>query len=415
MPDGSIWFLLIGGALCVLGALAGIVSERRRLSFVIRDQAARNTEQGRRLNDSYNDRKKIEEDNRHLSSFLVVLPDVVRRLNSEHSKRSIPPLLMSSLEQIFEPEQIMVFTARAQGELVLAAGKGLPKGIEPGFIVAFGQGQIGLTARHQMTMDHDDLQSESAQHRQSMVSDHPGLKVDLIAPIVYEGVTLGVISLGGIGRRLRDQKRMIKLVADLGSLAMSNVDLYTRLETMANRDSLTNLATKRYLDRKLADLLLSAQRNHKDLSVAIFDIDNFKKLNDTYGHLAGDQVLRAVSRILKSQLRSEDIPARYGGEEFVVVLPNTTKEQALGMAEKIRRAIEAHCFPGAFGNGGKVGGVTISGGVASCDTDGNSSNEVLAAADQALYLAKEQGRNRVLSFKGRYLSGETEDQESLGY
>jgi len=279
--------------------------------------------------------------------------------------------------------------------------------------VPFGQGQFGLTARHQKTMDRDDLLSESAQHKRSMIPDKPGLQVDLIAPIVYEGVTLGVISVGGNMRRLREQKRMIKLVADLGSLAMSNVDFFTRLETMANRDSLTNLATKRFLSEKLSMLLLRAQATHQALSVAIFDIDHFKKLNDTYGHLAGDQVLRDVSRILKSQLRSEDVPARYGGEEFVVVLPNTTKEQALAMAEKIRRAIEAHSFPGAFGNGGKVGSVTISGGVAACDTD-SSSNELLASADKALYVAKEQGRNRVLAFKGRYL-GETDEQEPYGY
>ena len=415
MPNGSIWFLLIGGALCVLGALAGIMSERRRLSFVIRDQAARNIEQGRRLNDTYDEMKQISEDNQHLSSFLVFLPDVVRNLNSQLSKRHIPPLLLNSLEHFFDPEQILVFTARAQGELVLSAGKGLPKGVEQGMVVPFGQGQIGMTARHQMAMDRDDLMAQSAQHKQSYTPDTKGLKVDLIAPIVCEGATLGVISVGGIGRRTREQKRMIKLVADLGSLALSNVDNRMRLETMANRDSLTNLATKRYLNVKLSELLIHAQANNKQLSVAIFDIDHFKKLNDTYGHLAGDQVLRGVSRILKSQLRTEDVPARYGGEEFVVVLPDTTKEQALMIAEKIRKAIEAHSFPAAFGNGGKVGGVTISGGVAACDTDGSSSNELLASADQALYLAKEQGRNRVLAFKGRYLSGDSEDQESLGF
>ena len=409
----AICLLLIGGALCVLSAHIGIRRERRRLSVIIRDQAARNTEQGRRLNDSYNDVKRAEEENQNLASFLFVLPDVVRRLNAQISKRSIPPLLMSFLEQIFDPEQILVFTARAQGELVLAAGKGLPQGLQQGLIVPFGRGQFGLTARNQKTMDRDDLQSESAQHKRSMVPDHPGLLVDLIAPIVHEGVTLGVISVGGNMRRLREQKRMIKLVADLGSLAMSNVDFFTRLETMANRDSLTNLATKRFLNEKLSMLLLRSQANHQALSVAIFDIDHFKRLNDTYGHLAGDQVLRGVSRILTSQLRSEDVPARYGGEEFVVVLPNTTKEQALAMAEKIRRAIEAHSFPNAFGNAGKAGSVTISGGIASCDTD-SSSNDVLASADKALYAAKEQGRNRVLAFKGRYL-GVTDDQEPFGY
>ncbi len=421
MPDESFWFLLLGGALSVLGALGGILSERRRLSFVIRDQAARNSEMGRRLTAAQESFEKAEAEKDHLSTFLVVLPDVVRRLNAERSKRNIPSLLQSSLDHIFDPDQILVFLARARGELVLAAGKGVPPGLEAGFTIPFGQGQIGLAARHQKVMDHDDIVSESMQHRAAALGDHPGFKLDLIAPITYgdalnsspssvtpAGVTLGVISVGGIGRRLRDQKRMIKLVADLGSLALTNADLYNRLQTMANRDSLTHLATKRYLNEKLGDHVVRAQQTHKPLSVAIFDIDHFKKLNDTYGHLAGDQVLRAVARILRSQLRSEDIPARYGGEEFVIVLPDTPKEEAMKLAEKIRRAIEAHSFPGAFGDAGEAGRVTISGGVAASEIDGLSSNEILGAADQALYLAKEQGRNRVVAFRSRYLSEEQE-------
>jgi diguanylate cyclase (GGDEF)-like protein len=203
---------------------------------------------------------------------------------------------------------------------------------------------------------------------------------------------------------------MIKLVADLGSLALNNNDLLTRLESIANADSLTNLCTKRFLNIRLGELTVQAEQTHAPLSVIIFDIDHFKRVNDTYGHLAGDEILRNVASIFKRQLRNDDIAARYGGEEFVVVLPNTIKEDATRIAEKIRLAIEAHPFPAGSGPG-KPGVVTISGGVACHQIDGRSSSEVLSAADQALYLAKERGRNRVVEFKSRYLSDDDDDEE----
>jgi diguanylate cyclase (GGDEF)-like protein len=202
---------------------------------------------------------------------------------------------------------------------------------------------------------------------------------------------------------------MIKLVADLGSLALNNNDLFTRLESIANADSLTNLCTKRFLNIRLGEETVRAEQTHTPLAVIIFDIDHFKRYNDTYGHLAGDEILRTVASIFKSQLRNDDIAARYGGEEFVVVLPNTAKEDATRIAEKIRRAIEQHPFPAGTGPG-KPGSVTISGGVAGHLIDGKSSSEILSAADQALYRAKERGRNRIVEFKSRYLSDD-EDEE----
>ncbi|HEY3176332.1 MAG TPA: sensor domain-containing diguanylate cyclase [Candidatus Polarisedimenticolia bacterium] len=410
MPGEAIWFLLVGGLLCAVGALGGILAERRRLSFVIREQAARNSDLRRRCADIEQIYDKVDIDNKELSAFLVLLPDVVRRLNSHMSKRSIPPLLASTLDQIFEPAQIAIYTRRTKDELVLSHGKGLPDGLNRGQIVKLGHGRIGLAARHQMTMDRDDAQSDTlTRHNQFDPGDPPGIPIDLIAPMVHEGETLGVVCIGGITRPQRAGKKMIKLVADLGSLALNNNDLFTRLESIANADSLTNLCTKRFLNIRLGTLTVQAEQTHTPLTLIIFDIDHFKLYNDTYGHLAGDEILKTVASIFKAQLRNDDIAARYGGEEFVVVLPNTNKEDAVRIAEKIRSAIERHPFPA--GNGpGKPGSVTISGGVASHLVDGKSSSEILSAADQALYLAKERGRNRIVEFRSRYLSDD-EDEE----
>ncbi|MGH9867230.1 MAG: diguanylate cyclase [Candidatus Polarisedimenticolia bacterium] len=401
MPDQSIWLVFVGGFLSTLGALLGIWAERRRLQFVMRDQAARNSELSRRLTDREVSYEDIKAENSNLSSFLVVLPDVVRRLNSNMAKRGIPPLLASTLEQIFEPAQIMVFFTQGRDQLVLTHGKGLPDTVQPGFSIFVGQGMIGMCAAQQRVMEREDFQSDS-RFRQAPgeMRDPAGVSLDLMAPMVNEGRTLGLVCVGRPLRRHRDDKKMIKLVADLGSLALSHQHMISALESMANRDSLTNLCTKRFLNLRLGHLIHQAQTSHASLSVILFDIDHFKKFNDTYGHLAGDEILKKVAALLRAQLRADDIPARYGGEEFVVVLPNTSKEDAVTTAEKIRRAIESSAFPLANGHSACV---TISGGVAALTVDGSSSQEVLSAADQALYLAKEQGRNRIVTYRGRYL------------
>ncbi|HET9482055.1 MAG TPA: sensor domain-containing diguanylate cyclase [Candidatus Polarisedimenticolia bacterium] len=413
MPGEAFWVLLMGGLLCSLGAIGGLFMERRRLGFVIRDQAARNSDLSRRLTESDRVLEEVQAENRTLSNFLVALPDVVRRLNTNTSKRQIPSLLGSCLEQLFDPSQILVFLSRSDGALVLTHAKGGPEGLERSLLIQPGEGRIGLVARHQMAMEGEDFHSESMFRRDQIgQQDPPGVSLDLIAPLVHEGKTHGVISVGSPARRHRDNKRLIKLVADLGALALSNHEMVTKLENLANRDSLTNLSTKRFLNLKLGELVHKSQQNHTPLSVIIFDIDHFKQFNDTCGHLAGDEILKGAAALMRAQLRGDDIPARYGGEEFVIVLPNTSKDDAVRIAEKIRKAIESHPFPG--GNGVPPRTVTVSGGVAALMLDGKSSQELLSAADQALYLAKERGRNRIVEYRLRYLSDDEDELEAVG-
>ena len=413
MPGAAIWFLVVGGLLCLFGALGGVHAERKRLGFVMREQAARNSDLRQRCTDMERVNAEVMDDNKKLASFLVVLPDVVRGLNTHMSKRSIPPLLAGALEQIFEPIQIAIYTRRGKNELVLAHAKGLPDGMKLGHVVLIGEGRVGLAAKHQTVMDREDLHSDTLSRRYVPdPTETPGAPVDLIAPMVHEGLTLGVLCVGGVTRRLRDEKRMIKLVADLGSLALVNYDMVTRLESIANADSLTGLSTKRFLNLRLGQMTHQAEQTHKPLSVIIFDIDHFKRFNDTYGHLAGDEILKTVAKLLKENLRHDDIAARYGGEEFVAVLPSTTKEDAVRIAEKIRVAIEKQPFLPGLGEGKTAPvSVTVSGGVACHLIDGASSNEILGAADQALYLAKEKGRNQIVGFKSRYLSDDQDEDE----
>jgi diguanylate cyclase len=158
-------------------------------------------------------------------------------------------------------------------------------------------------------------------------------------------------------------------------------------------DGLTGLANRRSFDAALAECLAASAPDVPGPSLLIADIDHFKRVNDTYGHLFGDKVIRAVATILRDNVKGKDIAARYGGEEFVVVLPETPLHGAQILAEKIRKVVENSRIKRS-GSNEVVANVTISLGVA-CRLPSETDQQLIARADAALYQSKQQGRNRV--------------------
>lgn len=164
---------------------------------------------------------------------------------------------------------------------------------------------------------------------------------------------------------------------------------------MAIVDPLTGLNNRHFLDAYMDKLIERAKRRQNPISLLITDIDKFKSVNDTYGHDAGDDVLREFARRLRCTVRGADLACRYGGEEFIVLMPDTTQEMAMQIAERLRASIEAKPF--ALPDGETMLDVTTSVGVANFDFDGDSGQEMLKRADNALYTAKSNGRNQVAS------------------
>ncbi len=167
--------------------------------------------------------------------------------------------------------------------------------------------------------------------------------------------------------------------------------LYQKQKEESLRDPLTGLYNRRfvadYLERTLQKLS-RAPTSMQEISILMIDIDDFKLVNDTYGHQIGDKVLQAVAGVLESNLRISDIAARYGGEEFLVVLPRTSEKKALHIAERIRRAVSTLSV-------GPVPQITVSIGLASWK-EGLTPSGLLEIADQKLYQAKREGKNRVV-------------------
>ncbi|MDX1558547.1 MAG: sensor domain-containing diguanylate cyclase [Marinobacter sp.] len=168
--------------------------------------------------------------------------------------------------------------------------------------------------------------------------------------------------------------------------------LENELEEMATRDPLTGLFNRREMSRVLEEELERARRYQRPMAVLWVDFDHFKDVNDTFGHAAGDSVLRSVSRLLLGSVRSVDAIGRFGGEEFVIVLPEMDLEEAQDTAERLRRKVAEK--PQPLGNGQEVP-LTISVGIAVYPDHGQTASTLCAAADKAMYLAKQRGRNCV--------------------
>ncbi|HSP32706.1 MAG TPA: GGDEF domain-containing protein [Thermoanaerobaculia bacterium] len=163
-------------------------------------------------------------------------------------------------------------------------------------------------------------------------------------------------------------------------------------------DGLTKLYNHRYFQDELARAFEESQRYQRPLSLAIVDLDFFKKVNDTYGHAIGDEVLKCVSKMFQDSVRSTDLAARYGGEEFAVMMPETELGDALVFAEKIRAMVESHAIPTQAG----PINATVSIGVSTVPhTRIHHAKELVVAADKALYRAKKNGRNQVQAEKRR--------------
>jgi diguanylate cyclase (GGDEF)-like protein len=214
---------------------------------------------------------------------------------------------------------------------------------------------------------------------------------EMCVPLIFFGEKLGVLVLDSARKNAfdHDDQQPLESVADICAAAMQNASYFERMKQLAYVDGLTGIHNRRFFEMRIVEELERAARFQGRMSVIMVDIDNFKRLNDEFGHLLGDEVLRSVSTLLKQQLRKMDLVCRYGGEEFAIVVPETSGENAMRVAEKLRRQIESHYFPGV------PRPVTISAGVADYPTHGITRDEVVAAADAALYLAKQAGRNKV--------------------
>jgi diguanylate cyclase (GGDEF)-like protein len=218
----------------------------------------------------------------------------------------------------------------------------------------------------------------------------------LCIPIMAQGGAMGILHFQATDEAptLADSEFSLKATfAGHVGLSIANINLREALRTQSIRDPLTGLYNRRYLEEMLEREVRRAVRAEQSLGILMLDLDHFKSFNDTYGHDAGDAVLRQAGSLFAQGIRAEDIVCRFGGEEFVFILPTASLQATQSRAEKIRANLRELTI---LHRGQSLGPITASIGVAALPMHGTSPKEVLAAADAALYRAKSEGRDRVV-------------------
>ncbi len=229
------------------------------------------------------------------------------------------------------------------------------------------------------------------------------MEVELVVPLSCKGTVNGILCLkkkleGFESNYSEEEKKLMGIMAGFASVAIENARLFKR----ATHDIKTGLFNHGYFQNRLIEEIDRSERFQTDLSVMIIDLDHFKSINDTYGHMVGDEVLIKVAETIRNHIRGFDIPARFGGEEFTIILPETNSKDANKVAERLRTNIEKCKFSAPRNNSSEPVKfkVTASIGVASYVNSGDMTDDILLDhSDQALYYAKEHGRNQSIIFE----------------
>jgi diguanylate cyclase (GGDEF)-like protein len=218
-----------------------------------------------------------------------------------------------------------------------------------------------------------------------------GSHAEVCLPLVSFGTNIGILVCASKTLRAFSSQdvQALESVADILATALQNSIYVDKVRQLASRDGLTGMLNRRAFEERIVEEITRADRYGGNLAVLMIDIDHFKAVNDEFGHLLGDEVLKHAATIFSHQLRKVDLVCRFGGEEFAIILPSTNLESASAVAEKLRRAFFAHVFSGISRP------ITVSIGVAAFPEHGTQRDTLVHSADKALYQAKLDGRNRI--------------------
>ncbi|HNW34976.1 MAG TPA: diguanylate cyclase [Candidatus Ozemobacteraceae bacterium] len=321
---------------------------------------------------------------------VTTLYEISQQINYANSAREIQQLILKKcIEGLKAGRGSVLLFNEETGKLIVDVAVG--EGVEPiskRIEFAPGEGVAGRVFEDQkLLLDNNPSEPN--------FKPYPGetgtmIRNIMCLPLLVEKRSIGVMNIVN----KRDEGFTEADTAFAGTMA-SQIALTiekARLYELSITDGLTKLFVHRYFQVALDNELKRAKRYGSCVSLILLDIDHFKQFNDAYGHQMGDRVLSLTALILREAIRSIDVPCRYGGEEFVVVLPETDAQNTLGVAERIRKTVEAYDYPGLDGGFLKV---TVSLGIASFPEHGTEKMDLIKRADEAMYWSKEAGRNRV--------------------
>ncbi|HEU5361351.1 MAG TPA: sensor domain-containing diguanylate cyclase [Candidatus Deferrimicrobiaceae bacterium] len=387
------------------GAILGFL-----LGWIMRKSATTGTEEDpARLRRSYQElsqemARTLEELSRK-REIAISIPMIVRSLSGKLPISAIPAIAVRFTKDFFHASQVGFFApAKGENRFTLIEGVGFPPDWKGNLRIVPEEGILGMAIENKMVATRDEFLTGRIQQATGPDSlEKKGVTADLVAPVIVNSKVVGVLVIVSDTLRINNEIPLVSMIADLLSNAFQQATTIESVEQSAAIDPLTKVYTRGYFAQRFEAEIRRAKNYTQPLTLLLFDIDHFKKVNDTYGHPAGDRILVRLGQILSQNIRSSDFVARYGGEEFVVVMTAADKEQAYIFADNLRIKVEGTLFP--------IPGqdlplrLTISGGLATFPEHGASTTELIRTADEALYEAKQAGRNRIVRAQQLGLDG----------
>lgn len=336
-------------------------------------------------------RQELEEELRGLKDILSVAQVVVSSLELDEVLENI---LISAMAVMDMPAGSVALYNEHTNQLDLHASRGLSE-----TFVAHDRWTLkpgGLT--HQI-LEGGELfvveDTTTAEFFNNPLAVEEGIRSLIAVPLNVHNKTVGILYVDDFVPRsfTEIRQRLLSVLASFAAMSIDNARLHERTRELACTDGLTGLYNHRQFKKIYGEELARSKRYVKPLSLVMFDVDDFKVFNDTYGHPMGDQVLIAVAEILDDTLRDCDYVFRYGGEEFLAILPEADIQAALHAAERCRQGIEAEA--GRYLDPHIKCRITVSVGVAAFPRDGETTDGLLKAVDDLMYVAKRSGKNKV--------------------
>jgi diguanylate cyclase (GGDEF)-like protein len=327
---------------------------------------------------------------------LAVLNEIGKALTSSLDIGEVMHVILAKVSELLKPRNwSLLLQEPSTGDLYFHAGLGAESEQLVGQRIRPGEGVSGWVAQHNQPVLLHDVRRDA---RFAALHQGPARRSILAVPLSFKGRLLGVIELvnGAADPSFSDEDlRILNTVAEFSAIAIENARNFHKVQELTVLDDHTGLFNSRHLKRQLEQEVVRATRFGHPVSLIFFDLDHFKRVNDTHGHQVGSQVLHEVGRLLLRTLRSTDVPVRYGGDEFVILMPETSKDQALAAGRRIGGEIARH----AYLTDRPFGPLKISAsiGVATYPDDASDPDALLRVADEVMYRVKAQRRGGVLA------------------
>jgi diguanylate cyclase (GGDEF)-like protein/PAS domain S-box-containing protein len=331
------------------------------------------------------ERKANEERERKAREFAEALHDIALALNSTLDLDQVFDRILENIKRVLECDSANILWVEGSNVRIVRT-------MSPHAGALFNIARMPVleqVARSAAPLVLSDVREHPAW---SLLTQTEWIRSYMAAPVIVQDELVCIISLNSATPGLYNASHLDRLraFADQVAIAVKNARLYAQVAELATVDTLTGLYNRRHFIELANREILRARRYAEPLSVVMFDLDHYKRINDRHGHQAGDRVLVEIASLCRANLRGTDIACRYGGDEITILLPSTCLEQAMQFAERLRGLIESARIP----NGKKPLKITASIGVATFQAESNTLETLLGDADRALYQAK-QGRNRI--------------------